>query len=87
MATFTVGFQIGFVIVRGAFLRTVIQLYISLLGLHPSFKAYITGFLVFLSLWSFSMFFKVDSFIAGASKTQEDALYVFIIKIRNMQWE
>ena len=29
--------------------------YTSLLGLHPSFRARITGFLFFLSLFSFSM--------------------------------
>ena len=60
-------------IVRGAFERTVIQLYISF-RVAPEFQgAYHVLYSLSLSL-VFSMIFKVDSFIAGASKTQEDAL-------------
>ena len=44
--------------------------FIILLGYPPSFKERITCFLVF-SLLAFSKFL-VDSFVAGASKTQEE---------------
>ena len=61
-------------IVRGAFEHTVIQLYFSF-RVAPEFQgAYHMLYSLSLSLWSFSMFFKVDSFIVGASKAQEDAL-------------
>ena len=52
----------------------MIPLYIYSFGVPPSFKERITCFLVFLALWPFYKFFKVDSVVAGASKIQEDAL-------------
>ena len=51
--------------VSGALIYDVIPIIITLLGVHPIFKARTTAFLI-------SFLFQVDSFVAGASKTQED---------------
>ena len=53
------------IIVRGALIYAVVPIIITFLGVHPIFKARTTAFLIFL-------LFQVDSFVAGASKTQED---------------
>ena len=50
--------------VRGALIYAVVPIIITLLGVHPIFKARTTAFLI-------SFLFQVDSFVAGASKTQE----------------
>ena len=51
--------------VRGALIYAVVPIIITLLGVHPIFKAHTTTFLI-------SFLFQVDSFVAGVSKTQED---------------